>query len=208
MRDAIGGWARQGSFSSEALAPLHDLNWRFLDLLASPPGGWRGRCDPDGTERASRWVAPMSAAERAAAAQCPYALFDLRFEDESYWRVRLGTAGQWRIADQPAGEEPAKDMAGFVRLALFYAWHVSSTSRNTARLLLGMSENTAGAFRSAALASLTALAAGETANLGARFWNCGAYWNALIGAAARNDERGLRRIQLFGLQLAAASLLV
>ena len=98
-----------------------------------------------------------------------------------------------------------EDTANFVRLALFYAWHVANTTRYAAQLLLGMSERTAGAFRATMLNCLPTLAASETANLSARFLDCGAYWSALTSAAARRDEIRLRKIQLFGLQLAAAS---
>jgi hypothetical protein len=210
MHDAlIGGWSRQPGFSVEVLAPLHDLNLRFLDLVGDRAGGWPTSGALDLPAGASGRVAPMTALQRAAAAHCPYALFDLRFHDEVHWNARLQNAAHLqgtahlRVADEGARE----DTANFVRLALFYAWHVANTSRYAARLLLGMNERTAGAFCAATLNSLPALAAGETTNLSARFLDSGAYWSALVGAAVRRDERSLRKIQLFGLQLAAAALL-
>jgi hypothetical protein len=204
MQDAfIGGWSRQPSFSVEVLSPLHDLNQRFLDLVGARAGGWRTCGALDLPAGASDQVAPMTAPQKAAAAHCPYALFDLRFHDELHWSARLQGAAQLRIADDGAPE----DTANFVRLVLFYAWHVATTSRYAARLLLGMSERTAVAFRAANLNSLPALVAGETMHLSARFPGCGAYWSALLRAAVRRDERGLRKVQLFGLQLAAAALL-
>ncbi|HEX4152697.1 MAG TPA: hypothetical protein VHY75_10880 [Steroidobacteraceae bacterium] len=207
MQEAfLGGWARQASFSVEVLAPLYDLNLRFLDLLASR-GARRIRGSEDLPAGTWERVAPMSAPQRAAAAQCPYALFDLRFNDETHWKARLCGAGQWRIADESAEDGASQDAANFVRLALFYAWHVASTGRHAVRLLLGMSELTAGAFRASTLACLPSLVASETANLTARFCNCGVYWSALMSAAARRDAHRLRKVQLFGLQLAAASLL-
>jgi hypothetical protein len=212
MQDAfIGGWSRQPSFSVEVLAPLHDLNQRFLDLVGAGAGGFRpcgGLGLPAG---ASEGLKPMTALQRAAAAHCPYALFDLRFHDEAHWHERLQGAARLRVADDggdgPEDDGAEDDTANFVRLALFYAWHVANTSRHAAQLLLGMSERTAGAFRVTTLNCLPALVASETSNLSARFLNCGAYWSALVNAAVRRDERHLRRIQLFGLQLAAAALL-
>ena len=208
MQEAFnGGWVRQASFTVEMLAPLHDLNVRFLDLIASRPADWRvcGAADP--LHGSLRRVAPMSAAQRAAAAQCPYSLFDLRFNDEAHWHERLRGAGPWHIADEAAADTAVQDTENFVRLALFYAWHVASTSRHAARVLLGMSERTAGEFRATTLACLPALAESEARNLTARFWDCSVYWSALVAAAARTDACRLRKIQLFGLQLAAASLL-
>jgi hypothetical protein len=198
----IGSWARQPHFAGELLAPLHDLNHRFLDLVGSRAGDWR---EPDHLRlpgEASGRVAPLTAAQRAAAASCPYALFDLRFDDDEYWRSRLEMTGQWRVADQNAVEE---ETAGFVHLALFYAWHVAATAKLAAQLLLGMTEHTAAAFRSLALNCLPALAVSESANLTARWSTSDVYWCALMCAASREDTTRLRRIQLFGLQLAAAA---
>jgi hypothetical protein len=204
MRDGfIGGWSRQPSFSIEVLAPLHDLNLRFLDLARAHAGDWRTAGTLGLPAGASERLAPLTASQRAAAAHCPYALFDLRFNDEAHWNTRLHGAEQWRIADDGAQE----DAANFVRLALFYAWHVAATTRHAAQLLLGMSERTAIAFRASTLNCLPALVASETANLSARFVNCDAYWSALVSAAVGRDEHKLRRVQLFGLQLAAAALL-
>ena len=99
MQEAfVGGWAGQPHFSVEMLGTLHDLNYRFLDLVGAPPGmpdgqllddKWpaRGRLKLPGEVAAQ--VAPLSAAQRAAAANCPYALFDLRFHDDEHWRARL-----------------------------------------------------------------------------------------------------------------------
>ena len=69
------------------------------------------------------------------------------------------------------------------------------------------SERTAIAFRATTLNCLPTLVASEATNLSARFLNSGAYWSALVSAAVRRDENKLRKVQLFGLQLAAAALL-
>jgi hypothetical protein len=90
-------------------------------------------------------------------------------------------------------------------LALFYAWHVSSTAGLAAQFLLGMSPVTVNSFRELGVNSLPGLAASEAVNLSARWRNSAAYWNALIGAAERADSTALRRVQLYGLQLAAAA---
>ena len=75
-------------------------------------------------------VAPLSAAQRAAAAGCPYALFDLRFQDDVHWRRRLRTRAtggsrmnRWSTTTRSAS----------FALALFYAWHVASERRDSRR---------------------------------------------------------------------------
>jgi hypothetical protein len=184
-----GNWIQEPHLSFEHLTSMRGLNRRFLDLAG------KGILAPGLGAR----VAPLSPSQRAAAADCPYALFDLRFQDDAHWQGRL--AGGLKVADEPLDG----DTVDFVRLALFYTWHVASSAGLTAHLLLGMHANTADAFRRISVDELPALAAAEAPNLTPRWSHCNAYWSALINAAARPDPGALRRIQLSGLQLAAAA---
>lgn len=219
MQDAyVGGWARESHLSAGILDSLRDLNHQFLDLAAARTGG------------VARQVSALSAAQRAAAAGCPYALFDLRFQDDAHWRERLQGLRSWYVADRSAvdgqgdaqrdaqrgdqadgqadgqGDGQGDDKTvGFVRLALFYAWHVASSEGLKAQLLLGMNGGTAVEFRRITLNQLPALAAIEAKHLSARWSGCTTYWNALTAAARRTDLKALRRVQLQGLQLAAAA---
>ena len=191
MQEAfIGSWARESQLSAEILGSLRDLNHRFLDL-APAREGW-----------AAARVAALSAAQRAAAAGCPYALFDLRFQDDGHWRLRLQNLGSWRVADESAAGD---DTVSFVRLALFYAWHVASSEGIKAQLLLGMNGTTAASFRRLTVNHLPALVASEAKHLSPRWNGCAVYWGSLAAAAARTDPKALRRVQLHGLQLAAAA---
>ncbi len=193
MQDAYSGnWARQPHVSTTHLTSIRGLNRRFLDLAA------HGLLAPG----LARRVEALSPAQRAAAADCPYALFDLRFADDAYWRNRLLAGGTCKVADEFKGDP---EIADFVRLALFYAWHVASGAGLAAHLLLGVHGSTAEAFRSISVDALPALALAEAANLTARWSGCSSYWSALLAAAARPDPAALRRVQLSGLQLAAAA---
>jgi hypothetical protein len=203
MQDAlVGSWAGQPHFSVEMLDSLHDLNHRFLDLVGGRGVDWQSAASAGLCAEISVQLTPLSAAQRAAAANCPYALFDLKFHDDHYWRARLQRLDHWHVAEETIATD---DTANFVRLALFYAWHVAATARLSAQLLLGMSAHTAAAFRRATLNSLPALVASEAVNLSARWCTCNAYWRALVRAASHADAERLRRVQLFGLQLEAAT---
>jgi hypothetical protein len=192
MQDAfVGNWAQESHLSAEILGSLRDLNHRFLDLTATRSTDW-----------VSGRVAPLSAAQRAAAADCPYALFDLRFQDDGHWRLRLQSSGAWCVADETVVDDETTD---FVRLAMFYAWHVALSAGLKAQLLLGMSGSTVTAFRRITVSQLPPLVATEAAHLSIRWSGCTAYWTALTAAASRADPVALRRIQLHGLQLAAAA---
>jgi hypothetical protein len=177
-------------------ASLRDLNWRFLDLLSNSVWGERRQCG------AALKLAALPRAQRQAAADCPYALFDVRFEDDEFWAARLPVAPLLRIADESGHYREAVE---FLRTALFYAWHVSGTADRSAQLKLGMSERTATAFARTTLNLLPTLALTEAENLTPRWHDCHAYWNALAGAAARDDAAALRKVQLYGLQLAAGA---
>jgi len=194
-------WTEESHVSAQQLNSLRSLNHRFLDLAGAFGHDWAG---PGGglCSALARRVAPLSRAQRAAAADCPYALFDLRFEDDSHWTGRLQNSGSWRVADELNVET---DTANFVRLALFYAWHLASSAGLAAQLLLGMHPDTAQAFRRTNVDNLPALVPTEVINLTPRWSSCSAYWSALTGAASRPDPGALRRVQLYGLQLAAAS---
>ena len=184
MQDAfVGSWAQDSYLSAGKLESLRALNVRFLDLAATRAEWVAGQ------------VAPLSAAQRAAAAGCPYALFDLRFQDDGHWRRRLQDPVSWRVADESNVDDAA---ARFVHLALFYTWHVASSELLKAQLLLGMNGETAAAFRRITVSELPGLVATESVHLSAR-------WSALTAAASGADLAALRRVQLYGLQLAAAA---
>ena len=192
MQDAfVGSWAQDSHLSAGNLRSLRDLNHRFLDLAAAR------------TEWAAGRVAALSPAQRAAAAGCPYALFDLRFQDDGYWQLRLQNSGSWRVADEPGADDAT---VGFVRLALFYAWHVAAGAGLKAQLLLGMNGSTAAAFRLVTVNQLPPLVATEAVRTCPQDGTAvPAYWSALTTAASRADPAALRRVQLYGLQLAAAA---
>jgi hypothetical protein len=201
MHEAIvGGWAGNSLLSAGNLGSLRDLNHRFLDLAAARGRGWEAGAGVP-LELAGR-LAPLSAVQREAAASCPYALFDLRFQDGGYWRRRLQNLGDWRVADE---SNPDDATVSFVRLALFYAWHICASAGLTAQLLLGMNVDAAAEFRRISVNQLPPLAVTEAANLSARWSECTAFWSALTAAASRADPAALRRVQLHGLQLAAAA---
>ena len=144
MQDAIvGSWAQEPQLPPATLESLRALNHRFLDLAAERTNDWVA-CGGGSSLRLAGQVAPLSAVQRAAAAGCPYALFDLRFQDDGHWRVRLQNLGAWRVADESVADD---DTVNFVRLALFYAWHVASGAGIAPQLLLGMNGDTATALR-------------------------------------------------------------
>jgi len=165
QHSVLSSWAGESLLTAETLESLRDLNHRFLDLAGARPAGWSPADNGAVAPELAGQVAQLSQEQRAAAASCPYALFDLRFQDDVYWRLRLQNADRWRVADGPATDA---DTGSFVRLALFYAWHVAASVTLAPQLLLGMHNETVAAFRRITLSSLPGLAASEAVNLTAR----------------------------------------
>ena len=194
-------WSREAHLRKESFDSVRQLNHRFLDLLVTPAG--RGATGSAAlSHRLSELIAPLTEAQKKAAADCPYALFDLRFHDDAHWQSRLLGGVAWQVHEAgPVDEE----VVGFVRMALFLAWYVAHSGRVAAPLLLGMGENTVAAFRAVSIDQLASLAAMEAEHLTARWSHCALYWRALTGAAGRQSLDELRRIQLYGLQLTAAA---
>ena len=195
---AVGAWTEGTNLLGETFGALFDLNQRFLDLLLHGEG-WRDRFGLAPATVAA--IETMSQARRAALAACPYALFDVRFTDNAYWRARLSGPAQWRVADQVEQHE-TRD---FTRLCLFYAWHVATRGVEQSQLQLGMGCETVRAFRRVTLNELALLADHETEHLRARWHQNPNFWNALTTAAAGADPHALKRTQLYGLQLTAAA---
>ncbi len=203
MQEAIvGSWAQESHLSVQTLGSLHELNHRFLDLAAARNGSWAAPGGAGFSPSLAAQLTPLSGAQRQAAAGCPYALFDLRFQDDGHWHSRLQDPRAWRVADEAVVDE---ETVNFVRLALFYAWHVAAGAGLDAQLLLGMNGSTAAAFRRITVNRLPALVATEAVHLSARWLDRTAFWSALSAAALRADPTALRRVQLYGLQLAAAA---
>jgi hypothetical protein len=200
MQDTeVENWRRESQVPAELLLSLRGLNHRFLKVIAAPHGEWDSGQPLCGT--ISSRIAALSDAQKAAAANCPYALFDLRFHDDAHWRTRLRAPAAF--VSEATSVNP--DTLEFVRLALFFAWHAANTTRFAAPLLLGMHPETVGDFHRASIDRLPHLAAVEAVNLTARWSSCAAYWRALTTAAAEPHPARLKRIQLYGLQLAAAA---
>ena len=185
-----GVWAEEAQLPREILDSLRDLNLRFLNLSGSGNGAYRRLPAHD-----------LSAAQCEAVARCPYALFDLNFGDDLLWQLRLDGPRRWEVADDAGVDPPAVE---FARLALFFAWHAVRVHGVSAQLTLGLSPVAVRLFRGAGFERLPALAPGASLQLAPRWRHSSAFWGRLFKAAASRDPSRLERVQLYGVQLAAA----
>ena len=207
MQDAIAAAGRAGRiFQPTMLDSVRELNHRFLDLV----GPRRRRWDPAASRAvcsaaavAGRWRR-CRAPRRRPRRDCPYALFDLRFRMRFYWQSRLARAVHGSVADEPAADADRVDFraaGAFLRLA-----RGRDTANLAAQFLLGMTPGHRGALSRRDVNCLPALAASEAAQLDRAMEPL----RRLLERAdrrrvARRMRPHLRRIQLYGLQLAAAA---
>ena len=190
-----------GDFSRD-IGSLRALNRRFLDL----------RCTDSGLHVR---LARLTAAQKDTVACCPYALFDVRLHDVAHWQARLRQTATTQVADAgpcaPTARATGADgeVTDFLRLALFFVWHVAASSgvggpRLAPQLVLGMHAHTTAAFALAPVSAIPDLAQSEAGCLSVRWRDCDRYWSALAAAAKGRDEMRLHRVRLYGIQLAAA----
>ncbi len=201
MQDTIvAGLANDPVLSESLLRSLHTLNKLFLGLVrtrsAEEAQDWSLRVPSAIAHRLSL----LSDTQRDALVSSPYALFDLRFGDDSHWR-RLLTEPEAGVRDR---EPPRAETAQFVWLALFYAWHVANSAPMSTLLVLGMGEATARELAQLSLDRVAALVEPQSGHLSLRWAQRPAFWNRVIETAGEPQSSNFRRAQLFGLQIAAA----
>jgi hypothetical protein len=192
--------------SAPLLARIHELNLDYLDLLiaesAAPAADRQLRHLP---EKLWSSFAALPASARALLARSPFTLYSLGFEDESFW-MSACAATTTPIAQRYARPEADALEGSFRELALLNAWHVASSNRLAARVLLAMPEATAQRFSATPLWRIKRIACEHPALLMPRWPTNPCFWPDLLKFAAVNDTRRLAMVQLLGSQLIAAEL--
>jgi hypothetical protein len=197
---APGTYAQRAAIDDGTLETLRQANGAFLALVARRAAG-EGSGDTLGlpAEVAAR-IAAQDATTRRFAAECPYTLFNVRFEDAAFWRgIAAGaSAGETRAAPRADADEPR-----FVLTAVFLAWHLARQGDLSAALVLGMTPAVREAWRALPLQVLDAVAASTLPHLRARWGGHARFWPQLLDAAERPAVDHAERVRLLGLQLLA-----
>lgn len=161
-----------------------------------------------GVENARR-IAALAPAARAVASRCPYSLFNLRFEDASFWRAVVRDVERAPpLAVSPAAS-PAVPVApepevAFTRTAVFLAWHLAQSSEFAAAIVLGMTPDVQATWRALPLPNVERAARLAAPQLRARWGAHARFWPKLLDAAEHPSAQQAERMRLLGLQLLAA----
>jgi hypothetical protein len=201
-------WQKNAILNPAVLEQLFEINHIYLDMLALGTRAWIGRQQhlilPDPVTAS---LMELDAAHRAAAARCPFTLFNAQFHNASFW-ISLGSAAVVRESTKLFADTENKRSSGtsFTEMALFYAWHLVRSHPHAAQLLLGMKSQTVSVFKQFSLARLRYLSTERPDLITPRWPERTRFWKVMLSAARQGAEERIVELRLVGVQMMAAEL--
>ena len=191
-------WTASELPGTRVLSSLRASNLAFLDLLADAAplaaAGSAGvvlpRLEPP---------AAAPAARQAVVEALPFALFDLRYRDDPFWRA--AAAGAAAVHDAAACPRVDPSLRSFARIAVVFSWHAVEVCTPSASLVLGASAGVLRLLGDLPLALLEPLSGRVAPAVAARFAQRALFWERLGQCLRDPDSRQLERLRLLGLQL-------
>ncbi len=194
------------SWDRSVLENVSEINDQLLSYLAQQAGiAELSRQWPLLDELREQW-ADLSEGARGRLADCPYLLIDGGFAQALNWSAARVPG----VQDGPDAAAPRifrDDAVPLIRRMLLLAWHLARSNRIAARMVLGMSQECAERLASYRLQELELLAELRPEWIRPRWSERLGVWRQLLLAAGGAVPGELRRAQLRGVQLLAASLI-
>ena len=192
---------------AQTLGRVHALNERCLEVLAHLARTDRQQINlPIVAHYQAVWRG-MNSASRRRAAQTPFLLVDVHFQDADWWqgvrdprpsrrrKVVLSTAFTGKVASE------------LMRETLMLAWSTVTVDRGAAGILLGMTPRVSGIIAELGPHEVERIAARNSEHLQPRWGDFPAFWGKLLVASSEADEGALHEIRLHGVQLIGSELL-
>ena len=194
-------WSERSLLDNATRRALGSINLVFLNLATELAEEGRLRLISGLPPRAIDALIDPEAGRRLCE-RLPYALFDLRFGDGSYWENEIAAAG----GVQDAGSSSAVDdrIVSFVRAVIMLVWHLAQTRAASARLVFGTAPATIAALSSTPVAMVERLARRVAPSLTARFGSRTRFWLQFEGCAVHPDDQAVNLLQQLGLQIQGA----
>jgi hypothetical protein len=194
-------WGEEVLFNPKIVEALASVNGAFIALAVELQGAKPGAAVlglPNGA------LTPLQKYPVGAfRLPLPYALFDLRFRDERFWKAEARAASG--IQDGSATPVADSRLLRFTRSGLMLAWHLAQLDYRVARLALGVEPGTQEALESLSVGALDSFARRLAPAVSARFATRQRFWFQLIAALRMPRDRDrLERLKLLGLQLQGA----
>jgi hypothetical protein len=189
-----------GAWDSALLAPVAEINEQLLERLRQMAHEQAPEAPRLVTLLREDWRRLNGVALRRLSG-CPYLLLDAGFAQPQRWEW-LASAGVME-ASARGGYFAGAGGVGLVRRTLVFAWHLARSNRVTARVILGLSAQSADRIAASRLADLEALAERAPGWIVPRWEQQPNVWRQLLAAGCRAQPQLLRQAQLRGLQLLA-----
>jgi hypothetical protein len=190
------------------LSPIYELNQSCLgslielaeDAEASSPFGFLAALG--GLLKGLDPVAQRQVAE------CPFLLLNVEFQDGQWWRLTRQKLPRSSPDAALLSCFPRARAEKLARSALTLAWHMTRSSSEMARLLLGMSRSCASVISSLSLRELEIIAHRQYWCVRPRWEERPAIWMRLLTAARNGDAEGLRLCRVHRVQMMLGQLLL
>lgn len=189
----------------QALSRVHVLNERCLELLKQ--SAREDRQSPAFVHQSRGLWNGLNATARKRAAQVPFLLMDVHFQEAQWWR---GARSGRRPQRQPLSPESVfngKPAAELMRETLMLAWNTVTMDRRVACLLFGMAPAVSRIIADCGPQDVERIAARYRSHLRPRWHDFPPYWNNLLTAARDNDETALEESRLHGVLMIGGDLL-
>jgi hypothetical protein len=206
--DLANGYAQRAAIDAATFETIRQANGAFLALVARRAASDDGARAVGMPREVAARIATQDATTRRFASECPYTLYNVRFEDAPFWRALAARAASATAAGAPGAEPPdaswtSGDESRFVLTAVFLAWHLARHEDLSSALVLGMTPSVRDVWRGLPLQVLESLALGSLPHLRARWGTHPRFWPQLLDAAERPGLDHADRVRLLGLQLLA-----
>lgn len=189
----------------QALGRVHALNERCLELLSQ---GARGDRQTLAFVHQSRglWIS-LNVTARKRAAQTPFLLMDVHFQEIQWWRDAQNSRSPQRQPLIPETAFKGKLASELMRETLMLAWSTVMMDRRVACLLFGMAPAVSRMIADFGPQDVERIAARYRSHLRPRWHDFPAYWNSLLIAARDDDEAALEECRLHGVLMIGGELL-
>ena len=192
---------------AQTLRRVHLLNERCLEVLTQLARAERQQINlPIVTHHRNVWRG-LNATARKRAAQTPFLLVDVHFQDTDWWRVARDPRPSRRRKAVLATAFTGKIAGELMRETLMLAWNTVTVDRGAAGILLGMTPGVSGIIAELGPHEVERIAARNSEHLQPRWGDFPAFWGKLLVAASEADERALHETRLHGVQLIGSELL-
>jgi hypothetical protein len=204
---SLPAWKWTGAQTLDFVYALNERCLQVLGKLVTEDG--RAFLECETLERVTAcqklWL-ELDESARRRAANCPFLLIDMRFQDEKWWReIEEG-------ANSPDGSQdfrifPAESARELSAETLTLAWHTARSDPRIASQVLGLAPSVVGTIASLGPREVQRVAVRHSQQLRPRWENNPAFWEQLLRTAVDGNATSLSEFHLHGLQLLGGDLL-